>query len=69
MGVISTMEITREDALKELKKAASRFDEMSDVELEDLMVAFYAEKTMHNFSIVNGYDEDSNWQYREGCLD
>jgi len=68
MGVLSTMEITREDALKELKKAASRFDEMSDVELEDLMVAFYAEKTMHNFSIVKDFSF-ACWKYKEGCLD
>ena len=67
MGVLSTMEITREDALKELKRAMARLGEMSDVELEDLMKEFYAEKTGHNFSIVKIFDEDV-WQYREGCL-
>lgn len=54
MGALSTMEITREDALKELRKAMSRLDEMSDEELENLLETWCGERTLHNFLIVRG---------------
>ena len=69
MGAYSTVQITREDALKELTKAIAKLGSASNEELEDLLETFYGERKLYNFSIVPSYTPDGYGEYYEGLLD
>lgn len=53
MSVYSTLDITREDGLKLLLKGIM---DISDQELEDLLLAMYGSKILHNFRVVIDYE-------------
>ncbi len=55
MGACSTIEITKEDAIKLITDNLNR---ASDSELEDLCYTLWGEKRLRNFSIVNEYNKD-----------
>lgn len=61
MGWRSTMDITREDALKEIMGKLLR---ASDDELEDVLLSLF-EDSLYNYNIVSRYeDEDDEDYYR-----
>lgn len=70
MGVYSTMDITREDAVNLLREKLDSSDEITDDELSEMMFGLFSERTLNNFSIVPKYDESRDGaNYTEGCLD
>lgn len=56
----TTMCITRHDALKEI---VNKLFYVSDFELEDILFDLFGEETLHNFSIVEGYDKNQYCKY------
>lgn len=71
MGVYSTLDITRNDALKEIMGKILTAD---DSELEEILFTLFSEKTLNNFRIVNeyefedGYDSDGCRREYNGCF-
>ena len=66
MGALSTMDITRDDAIKEIKERLD-FKSLTNHQLCDILELLISEKNLYNFCIVNVYGE--SWQnYTEGCL-
>ena len=64
MGVYSTMEITRADAVNVLKEALES-DAVTNEELEDMLFGLFGERTLHNFLIS---ETPEGWVYRPGQL-
>ena len=60
------MDITREDALKEIR---SMLQGLGDEALEDILFGMFGCKTLYNFRIVRSYDGDWPIKYEEGCFD
>jgi hypothetical protein len=70
MGVLSTMEITRDDARSELKGRLEHLELLTDDQLSSILEAFTSDRNGFNFSVVRRYGESgANYRYTEGCLD
>ena len=70
MGVLSTMEITREDTLSELRGRLEHPELLTDDQLSSILEAFTSDRNLLNFSVVRRYGESgANYRYAEGCLD
>jgi predicted amidohydrolase YtcJ len=70
MGVLSTMEITREDTLSELRGRLEHPELLTDDQLSRILEAFTSDRNLLNFSVVRRYGESgANYRYTEGCLD
>jgi len=54
MGIYSTIDITREDAISLIMKG---IEESSDDELADALFDLYGNKTLNNYFIVSSYEE------------
>lgn len=66
MGVLSTMDITRYDAVNEIKERLD-FKSLTNHQLCDILELLTSEKNLYNFSIVDVYEETER-HYTEGCL-
>ena len=66
MGWKTTLYITREDALKELRKA---IDLLTDEELADTLESAVGDRKGYNFRIVGEYSiKDTYSNYKEGDI-
>ena len=58
MGIYSTMEIPREEALEQIQEALEELDEMSNEKLADLMFALFGDEWGANFTVLDNNDDD-----------
>jgi hypothetical protein len=69
MGVLSTMEVTRRDAVREIQKRILLSDELTDDQLADILETLTASRHGYNFSIVKQYgDTAASYHYTESAL-
>lgn len=66
MGVYSTMDITRADAIDAIRVELDKVDNLSDEHLEEMMFTLFGPEMLNNFRIVDKYtnnDQHHEWGY------
>lgn len=61
MGIYSTIDITRRDAISKIKEG---LDKATDDEVAEILFALYKKKKLYNYNIVSSY-EDPNRSFRK----
>lgn len=65
MSIYSTMDITREDALREIER---NLRNATDEQVEDMLFAMTRDWNSYNFRIVANYEGDWSIKYNERGL-
>lgn len=61
MGVYSTLRVSREAGLKNLKRFIES-ENISNDQLSDILFACFADRTLNNYSVVDQSDEDFEFE-------
>ena len=67
MGIYSTLRVSRETALKNLKRFIEN-ENISNDQLSDILFACFADRTLNNYSVVNDQTDDQSGEDFEASL-